>query len=365
MAGVTVPLHSAEHFYVVTEPIDGVHPDLPILRDPDGYTYFKEEVGGLVVGGFEPEAKPWVAPDADPVPVRVPAAGRGLGALLGPDGQRAAADPGAGGDRASGSSTTARRASRPTTSSSSARRPSSRNFFVGAGFNSVGIASAGGAGRALAEWIVDGEPTIGPHRRRHPPVRAVQRQQPLAARPGRRGARAALRDPVAQPGDDARPGRSAAHPLHHLLVAAERRTSAARWAGSGPNFFAPTGRRPGHRVLLGQAELAAVVGRRARATPAPRSRCSTRRRSRSTSSSGPTPSARCSGCAPPTSPSTPGRAVYTGMLNARGTYESDVTVTRISATTSTSSSAVPRPPSGTRTTSGGTCRRTSRPPSST
>ena len=68
MGGVTVPLHSAEHFYVVTERIDGVHRDLPILRDPDGYTYIKEEVGGLVVGGFEPEAKPWVAPDALPYP---------------------------------------------------------------------------------------------------------------------------------------------------------------------------------------------------------------------------------------------------------------------------------------------------------
>ena len=68
MCGVTVPLHSAEHFYVVTEQIDGVHRDLPILRDPDGYTYIKEEVGGLLVGGFEPEAKPWVAPDKLPYP---------------------------------------------------------------------------------------------------------------------------------------------------------------------------------------------------------------------------------------------------------------------------------------------------------
>src|SRR6202050_1351430 len=66
LAGVTVPLHSAEHFYVVTEQIDGVHRDLPVLRDPDGYTYIKEEVGGLLVGGFEPEAKPWVAPDRVP-----------------------------------------------------------------------------------------------------------------------------------------------------------------------------------------------------------------------------------------------------------------------------------------------------------
>ncbi len=91
--GVNVPLHSAEHFYVVTETIAGVHPDLPILRDPDGYTYFKEEVGGLVIGGFEPEAKPWVAPRQDSLPpLRVSAARRGLGALRDPDGQCAVAD---------------------------------------------------------------------------------------------------------------------------------------------------------------------------------------------------------------------------------------------------------------------------------
>ena len=68
IAGVSVPLHSAEHFYVVTDQVEGTRPDLPILRDPDGWTYVKEEVGGLVVGGFEPEAKPWVAPDAIPRP---------------------------------------------------------------------------------------------------------------------------------------------------------------------------------------------------------------------------------------------------------------------------------------------------------
>ena len=46
-------------FYLVTERIEGVHPELPVMRDPDGYVYFKEEVGGLVMGGFEPDAKPW------------------------------------------------------------------------------------------------------------------------------------------------------------------------------------------------------------------------------------------------------------------------------------------------------------------
>jgi len=66
-SGVTVPLYPAEHFYVVTRAIPGVTPSLPVIRDPDGYIYYKEEVGGLVMGGFEPRAKPW---NVDPVPER-------------------------------------------------------------------------------------------------------------------------------------------------------------------------------------------------------------------------------------------------------------------------------------------------------
>ncbi|MBP6308530.1 MAG: FAD-binding oxidoreductase, partial [Burkholderiaceae bacterium] len=65
LAGVNVPLYSAEHFYIVTGKIDGVHPMLPVMRDPDGFIYYKEEVGGLVMGGFEPKAKPW---KMDPIP---------------------------------------------------------------------------------------------------------------------------------------------------------------------------------------------------------------------------------------------------------------------------------------------------------
>ena len=157
LAGVTVPLHSAEHFYVVTEQIDGVHRDLPILRDPDGYTYMKEEVGGLVVGGFEPDAKPWLPPDQIPYPFefqlleedwehfslllesavhRVPVLEQtGLKKLYnGPE------------------------SFTPDNQFLLGEAPELAGFFVGAGFNSVGIASAGGAGRALAEWIVEGEP---------------------------------------------------------------------------------------------------------------------------------------------------------------------------------------------------------------
>ncbi|MGI9154625.1 MAG: NAD(P)/FAD-dependent oxidoreductase, partial [Rubrivivax sp.] len=59
LAGVTVPLYPAEHFYIVTDKIEGVHPMLPVMREPDGFIYYKEEVGGLLMGGFEPQAKPW------------------------------------------------------------------------------------------------------------------------------------------------------------------------------------------------------------------------------------------------------------------------------------------------------------------
>ena len=59
MAGVNVPLVSVQHQYVITEKIDGVTPNLPTLRDPDRLTYYKEEVGGLVMGGYEPNPVPW------------------------------------------------------------------------------------------------------------------------------------------------------------------------------------------------------------------------------------------------------------------------------------------------------------------
>jgi glycine cleavage system aminomethyltransferase T/glycine/D-amino acid oxidase-like deaminating enzyme len=159
MVGATVPLHSAEHFYAVTEPIEGITRDLPILRDPDSFVYFKEEVGGLLVGGFEPDAKPWLNPDEVPddfvfqlleedweqfAPImanciaRVPALGlAGVKKLYnGPE------------------------SFTPDTNFIMGEAPGLRNFFVACGFNSGGIASGGGAGRALAEWIVSGEPSM-------------------------------------------------------------------------------------------------------------------------------------------------------------------------------------------------------------
>lgn len=157
--GVTVPLHSAEHFYVVTEEVAGTHPDLPILRDPDGWTYFKEEVGGLVVGGFEPEAKPWRAPDDLPHPFEFQ--------LLEEDWEHFTVLMDEAVRRVPELAETGIRkfyngpeSFTPDNQFVMGEAPGLRGYFVGAGFNSVGIASAGGAGRALAEWVVEGEPSV-------------------------------------------------------------------------------------------------------------------------------------------------------------------------------------------------------------
>ncbi|MCH6588673.1 MAG: FAD-dependent oxidoreductase, partial [Proteobacteria bacterium] len=154
MAGVAVPLHACEHFYVVTEPMDGVPPDLPVLRDMDGCAYYKEDAGKLLIGAFEPAAKPWgmdgipedfafdeLPEDMDHfMPVlegamhRVPALQEvGIRTFFnGPE------------------------SFTPDNRYMLGEAPELVNFYVAAGFNSIGIQSSGGAGQALAEWIVGG-----------------------------------------------------------------------------------------------------------------------------------------------------------------------------------------------------------------
>jgi 4-methylaminobutanoate oxidase (formaldehyde-forming) len=59
MAGVNVPIHAAEHYYLITDPIEGMHSDLRIVEEPDQFVYYREEIGGLMLGLFEPVAGPW------------------------------------------------------------------------------------------------------------------------------------------------------------------------------------------------------------------------------------------------------------------------------------------------------------------
>jgi glycine/D-amino acid oxidase-like deaminating enzyme/glycine cleavage system aminomethyltransferase T len=154
-SGVNVPLHSAEHFYIVTEPIAGIKPDLPVMRDPDGFIYFKEEVGGLVMGGFEPVAKPWgmdgipdkfefqlLAEDWDQFQPLMEAAMRRVPALENAGVKMLLNGP---------------ESFTPDGNFILGEAPEVRNYFVAAGFNSAGIANAGGAGKLLAEWIAGGE----------------------------------------------------------------------------------------------------------------------------------------------------------------------------------------------------------------
>jgi sarcosine dehydrogenase len=156
MAGVNIPLVSVQHQYLITESIDGVTSSMPTLRDPDRLTYWKEEVGGLVMGGYEPNPKPWATdrlPDnfefqllEDDLehfePLLELAAGRvpamqtaGIKQFInGPE------------------------SFTPDGNFILGEAPEVRGIFVGAGFNAFGIASGGGAGMALAEWVAKGEP---------------------------------------------------------------------------------------------------------------------------------------------------------------------------------------------------------------
>ncbi|MBM3543457.1 MAG: FAD-dependent oxidoreductase [Alphaproteobacteria bacterium] len=156
MAGVNIPLVSVQHQYLITEGIEGVTSTLPTLRDPDRLTYWKEEVGGLVMGGYEPNPIPWASeglpenfefqlldsyfdhfePLLEMAIGRVPAMQTaGIKEFInGPE------------------------SFTPDGNFILGEAPETRGVFVGAGFNAFGIASGGGAGMVLAEWIAKGEP---------------------------------------------------------------------------------------------------------------------------------------------------------------------------------------------------------------
>src|SRR6516164_6770030 len=324
--GVTVPLHSCEHFYVVTERMDGVHRDLPVLRDPDGYTYFKEEVGGLVVGGFEPQAKPWVPPDALPYPFEfqlLPEDWDHFSVLVENALQRIPAlhDTGIKKFYNGPESFT------PDNQFIIGEAPECRNFFVAAGFNSVGIACAGGAGRALAEWIDSGDPGLdltGNDIRRFARFNGNNRW--LHDRVGEiLGLHYALPWPNRELAT-ARPFRRS--PVHHLMAEANA-CFGSRMGWERPNFFAPPGEPPVIRYSWGAQNWlpwVAAEQRAARAGVAVFDQTSFSKYLLT----GPGSEAALQWICTADVAVPPGRTVYTGMLNERGTYESDLTVTRLS-----------------------------------
>ncbi|WP_349434970.1 FAD-dependent oxidoreductase [Pararhizobium sp. A13] len=155
MSGVTVPLHACEHFYIVTEPVAGLK-SLPVLRVPDECAYYKEDAGKMLLGAFEPVAKPWgmdgiredfcfdqlpedfdhFAPILEKAVNRMPMLETaGIHTFFnGPE------------------------SFTPDDRYYLGEAPELKGYWVAAGYNSIGIVSSGGAGMALAQWMNDGEP---------------------------------------------------------------------------------------------------------------------------------------------------------------------------------------------------------------
>ncbi|MFN4140438.1 FAD-dependent oxidoreductase [Aestuariivirga sp.] len=157
-AGVTLPLHAAEHFYIVTEPVEGLPRDLPVLFLGDEWTYYKEDAGKLLVGFFEPNAKPWgqkgiaedfsfgtLPEDIDHIAPHLEAAARRVPVLQKTGVQLFFNGP---------------ESFTPDDRYLLGETPEIRGLFCATGFNSIGILSSGGVGKALASWIRDGRPPV-------------------------------------------------------------------------------------------------------------------------------------------------------------------------------------------------------------
>jgi sarcosine dehydrogenase len=153
--GVNVPLVSIEHQYVLTDTF-GVPSNLPTLRDPDRLTYYKEELGGLVMGGYEPNPIAW-ATDGVPHDFQFSLLDSNFDHFSQIMKQALARVPGL---QTAGVKQLLNgpESFTPDGNFILGEAPELKNFFVGAGFNAFGIASAGGAGMALAEWVANGEP---------------------------------------------------------------------------------------------------------------------------------------------------------------------------------------------------------------
>jgi heterotetrameric sarcosine oxidase gamma subunit len=154
LAGVNVPLQAAEHYYLLTQPIEGVHPDLPIIEDFERFSYFREEVGGLLVGFFEPIAAPWgvdgipkdfafgeINPDWDRMMPYVEIAMSRVPVVKNAGIHKFFCGP---------------ESFTPDGGPLLGEAPELKNFFVAAGLNSLGILQSGGVGKIMAEWIVNG-----------------------------------------------------------------------------------------------------------------------------------------------------------------------------------------------------------------
>lgn len=158
--GVTLPLHAAEHFYVVTEAIPDLPRDLPVMFTADEWAYYKEDAGKLLVGFFEPGAKPWGQKgisesfSASTACPRISSTSRPIW------NRRCSGCRCCGRTPGSSSSSTGRKALPPDNRYHLGETAEVAGLFSATGFNSIGILSSGGVGKSMASWIADGHPPV-------------------------------------------------------------------------------------------------------------------------------------------------------------------------------------------------------------
>jgi 4-methylaminobutanoate oxidase (formaldehyde-forming) len=157
-AGVNIPLQAAEHYYLITEPIPGVSASLPVIEDPASHGYYREEVGGLLIGLFEPVCAPWkvegvpddfsfgeLPPDWNRMGLYVETAMSRVPISLEKGIRKFFCGP---------------ESFTPDLQPIVGEAPELKNYFVAAGLNSIGILTGGGIGRVVAQWIVEGRPDV-------------------------------------------------------------------------------------------------------------------------------------------------------------------------------------------------------------
>jgi 4-methylaminobutanoate oxidase (formaldehyde-forming) len=254
MAGVGVPLHAVEHFYVLTKPIEGVTPDLPVFRDPDALIYGREEVGGLLVGCFDRNAKPLsldtlpedfafglLPEDWDQFAPYMPGAIERIPALETAEIRTLLNGP---------------ESFTPDGLPLIGPAPGLAGFWVAAGMNSSGITSSA-SGAVVAEWLVEGEAEIDTTAmdiRRFAPVQCGERF--LKARVSEMPS---FHFDIHGPGHDFKTGRGLRRsPLHERMAAAGAVFSAA--AGYERPVWFETGTAEGWDACLGEELAAAATG---------------------------------------------------------------------------------------------------------
>jgi 4-methylaminobutanoate oxidase (formaldehyde-forming) len=328
MAGINVPLQPVKHQYIITEKVPGLAADAPTIRDPDRRIYFKEEVGGLVMGGYEPNPQPWTTGDVpddwayrlfdddfdhfeqhmEQAIARVPAlANAGVKQMI------------------NGSESFT-----PDGNFILGVAPECDNMFVGAGFNAFGIASGGGAGWVLAQWVVDGEAPLdlwvvdirrfaGMHRDRQ---WVLDRTLEAYGR----------HYTIGFPHEEYDSGRlRVVSPLYERLKA-HGAVFGAKLGWERPNWFAPEGTEPRDVYSMGRQNWFATVGdehRHVREAVGIFDQSSFAKYEMT----GPDALKALDWICANDIAKPPGRLTYTQLLNTRGGIEADLTVARLSEET--------------------------------